>query len=91
MTKPSVATTSLIARLVLPVNIIIGGKTNPSAATIRMTVTSLFSEPYVRIVTDCLRVGTKDPSGTMSKNAGVLSMLPIERNEYFPLLRNSAH
>ena len=44
MTKPSGATLSLIVRLVLPLKIIIGGKINPSAATVRATVTCLYSK-----------------------------------------------
>ena len=43
---------SLIVRLVLPLKIIIGGKINPSAATVKTTVICLFSEPELRIVTD---------------------------------------
>ena len=45
MTKPSGGTMSLVVRLVLPLKIIIDGKINPSAATVRMTVTCLFLEP----------------------------------------------
>ena len=60
MTKPSNTTTSLIVRLVLPLKVIISGKINPSAATVRKTVTCLFLKPEVRIVTDFLPVGTND-------------------------------
>ena len=35
----------LLVRLVLPLRIIIDGKINPSAATVKMTVTCLFLEP----------------------------------------------
>ena len=35
-------------------NIVIGGDINPSAGTVRTTVTCLSSEPEVRIVTDFL-------------------------------------
>ena len=52
MTKPSRATMSLIVRLVVPLKIIIGDEINPSAATVMTTVTCLFSESEVRIVTD---------------------------------------
>ena len=54
------------------------------AATVRTAVACLFSEPEV-----FLPVGT-NLSGTMSKNR-VLSMLPIKRNGYFPILRNFVH
>ena len=50
MTKHlSCATISLIVRLVLPLKIIIAGKINPSAATVRMTVKCLFSEPEINL------------------------------------------
>ena len=42
MTKPSGTAMSLVVRLVLSLKIIIDGKINPSAATVRMTVTCLF-------------------------------------------------
>ena len=59
MTTPSGATMSLIVGLVLPLKIIIGGKINPSVATVRSTVTCLISEPEVRIVPDICTFQTK--------------------------------
>ena len=61
---------SLIIWLILSRNIIIGGNINPSAATVRTTVTRLFSEPEVRIVTDFWPFCTNDFSGTVSKILG---------------------
>ena len=58
-------------RLVIPLKIIIDGKTNPSAAIVRTTVTCLFLEPEVRIVTGLLAVGTNDLLGIIPKNTGV--------------------
>ena len=80
-----------IVRLALPLKIKIGGKINPSAAAVRTTVTCLFSEPEVGIVTDFQHVDTNDLSGTMSKNTGVSPMLPIKRNGYFRIWRNFPH
>ena len=51
MAKHSDAAMSLLVRL------------NPSAATVTTTVTCLFSEPEVRIVTGLLSVGTNDLFG----------------------------
>lgn len=43
------ATMSLIVRIVLPLKIVIGGKINPTAATVRMTVKCLFSESEINL------------------------------------------
>ena len=68
---------------------IIGGNINPSAATVRATVTCLFSELEVQIVTDFWPSCTNDFSGTLSKNTGVLSILLIRGSGYLPVFKAS--
>ena len=77
------ASISLIVWLVLSRNHVIGGKIDPSAATVRTTVTCLFSEPGVWIATDFWPFSNNDFSGIISKITGVLSILPVTGSEYF--------
>ena len=62
-----------------------------SAATVRTTVTCLFSEPEVRIITDFWPFCINDFSGSISKNTGVLSIAPIRGSGFFPIFKNLAH
>ena len=79
---------SLIVLSVFHLKIINVGSIFPSPITDKTTVRCFLSPPEVRTTHSLVPLAATHFDGTITKKAGVSSMLPMSERGYFPILMN---